>query len=60
MTDMTSDRDERIRQLAYRIWESEGRPPNQEARHWNMASKLVEASERVSPPKPPSERKADQ
>jgi hypothetical protein len=57
---MTSDRDERIRQLAYRIWESEGRPPNQEARHWNMASKLVEASERVSPPKPPSERKADQ
>ncbi|HEX7815464.1 DUF2934 domain-containing protein [Dyella sp.] len=41
------DRDERIRQLAHRIWESEGRPQGQQIRHWQMATRLVEASERA-------------
>jgi hypothetical protein len=40
------NREERIRQMAHRIWESEGRPQGQEARHWHMAERLVEASER--------------
>ncbi|HEV8493479.1 MAG TPA: DUF2934 domain-containing protein [Candidatus Angelobacter sp.] len=31
----------RIRDLAYQIWESEGRPHGQDARHWNLASKLA-------------------
>lgn len=31
----------RIRDLAYQIWESEGRPHGQAARHWDIASKLA-------------------
>lgn len=30
-----------VRECAYQIWESEGRPVGQESRHWNMACKLV-------------------
>lgn len=33
----------RIREFAYQIWESEGRPDGQQARHWEMARKLAEA-----------------
>ncbi|MDF3012135.1 MAG: hypothetical protein K0Q78_339 [Cellvibrio sp.] len=32
----------RIRELAYQIWESEGRPSGEEYRHWEMACKLAE------------------
>ncbi|WP_110685380.1 DUF2934 domain-containing protein [Salinicola aestuarinus] len=39
---MTS-REQRVRMLAYRIWESEGRPEGQEQRHWQMAERIVEA-----------------
>jgi len=35
--------DERIREFAYQIWESEGKPAGQETRHWEMARKLAEA-----------------
>ena len=42
-----ADDEQRIRQLAYRIWESEGRPDGQEQRHWEMARKIV-AAERES------------
>jgi hypothetical protein len=35
--------EKRIREFAYQIWESEGRPEGQEARHWEMACKLAEA-----------------
>lgn len=38
-----TDQDLRVRQLAYRIWESEGRPSGQEQRHWDMALKIVQA-----------------
>ncbi|WIX33704.1 DUF2934 domain-containing protein [Salinicola sp. JS01] len=38
-----SNREQRVRMLAYRIWESEGRPEGQEARHWAMAERIVEA-----------------
>lgn len=31
----------RIRDLAYQIWESEGRPHGQAARHWDIACKLT-------------------
>lgn len=41
------DRNERIRQLAHSIWESEGRPQGQQVRHWHMATRLIQAAERA-------------
>lgn len=35
-----SDADYDIRELAYQIWESEGRPEGEAERHWEMALKL--------------------
>ncbi|MFJ2689263.1 DUF2934 domain-containing protein [Pseudomonas sp. NPDC087336] len=46
-----STNDKRIREFAYQIWESEGKPEGQEARHWEMACKLAEA-EALAPKKP--------
>lgn len=47
---MSTD-DKRVREFAYQIWESEGKPEGQEARHWEMARKLAEA-EALAPAKP--------
>ena len=33
----------RIRELAYRIWESEGRPEGDHLRHWHQAREQMEA-----------------
>ncbi|WP_173931862.1 DUF2934 domain-containing protein [Chelativorans sp. Marseille-P2723] len=38
-----SERDEKIRQRAYEIWEAEGRPEGREAEHWARASQEIEA-----------------
>jgi hypothetical protein len=35
--------EQRVREFAYQIWESEGKPAGQEDRHWAMARKLAEA-----------------
>ncbi|MDG9927527.1 MULTISPECIES: DUF2934 domain-containing protein [Pseudomonas] len=35
--------EQRVREFAYQIWESEGKPAGQEERHWAMARKLAEA-----------------
>lgn len=35
--------DQRIREFAYQIWESEGQPEGQQDRHWDMAHKLAQA-----------------
>jgi hypothetical protein len=35
-----------IRDLAYQIWESEGRPHGQAARHWDIACRLCADTER--------------
>ncbi|MBD9416169.1 DUF2934 domain-containing protein [Pseudomonas sp. PDM16] len=35
--------EQRVREFAYQIWESEGKPAGQEDRHWEMARKLAEA-----------------
>jgi hypothetical protein len=48
---MSTD-DKRIREFAYQIWESEGKPEGQEARHWEMARKLADA-EALAPKKSP-------
>lgn len=36
--------EETVRQLAQLIWETEGQPEGQEARHWEMATKLAESA----------------
>lgn len=41
--------EKRISVFAYHIWESEGRPEGEAARHWEMARKLAEAED-TSPP----------
>jgi hypothetical protein len=48
---MSTD-DKRVREFAYQIWESEGKPEGQDARHWEMARKLAEA-EALAPSKSP-------
>jgi hypothetical protein len=35
------DREQRIRNVAYRIWVEEGFPKNQDERHWRMAQYVV-------------------
>lgn len=52
-----STEDKRVREFAYQIWESEGKPEGQEARHWEMARKLAEA-EALTPSKPKTGTKA--
>jgi DUF2934 family protein len=42
---MTNEHEQRIRELAHHIWESEGRPQGEEVRHWHMAERLIEASD---------------
>lgn len=51
--------EQRIRELAYQIWESEGRPEGGAQRHWQMARKLAEAellAERPAEPAPRARR----
>jgi len=33
----------KIRELAYQIWESEGRPQGRAVRHWELACELAES-----------------
>jgi hypothetical protein len=40
---MATDRDEELRNRAYRIWESEGRPEGMEAEHWARAERELAA-----------------
>lgn len=37
--------EDRVRQLAYSIWEAEGRPEGQQQRHWDRALKIVAAEQ---------------
>ncbi|AWH53632.1 hypothetical protein C1924_10805 [Stenotrophomonas sp. ESTM1D_MKCIP4_1] len=39
----SSERRRRIEMLAHQIWEAEGRPDDQQQRHWHMAERLVQA-----------------
>ena len=40
-----SDRDARIRDRAYRIWDREGRPHGHDNAHWRQAEREIEAEE---------------
>lgn len=42
---MQSVHEDRVRALAYQIWESEGKPTGHEYRHWEMASMLANDQE---------------
>ncbi|NIF18466.1 DUF2934 domain-containing protein [Pantoea sp. Cy-639] len=56
---MMSVDEKRIREFAYQIWESEGKPAGQEERHWDMARKLAEAESlapKATPRKKPAAR----
>ena len=46
--------EQRIRELAYDIWVSEGRPHGEDERHWEMARKLAEAQSDKPADKPAS------
>ncbi len=49
--------EKRIREFAYQIWESEGKPAGEEERHWEMARKLAEA-EALAPKAAPRKKAA--
>ena len=34
-----NERENRVREIAHRLWEEEGRPPDQEKRHWDEAER---------------------
>ncbi len=42
---MSPDREEKIRQRAYELWEAEGRPEGRQAEHWQRAAREIEAEE---------------
>jgi len=42
---MNRDKEEKIRQRAYEIWEREGRPHGHEAEHWEKATREIETNE---------------
>ena len=44
---MESERDEQIRELAYRIWQEEGYPYGQEVQHWLKAETIWLEKHRV-------------
>lgn len=47
--------EKRIREFAYQIWESEGKPEGREEEHWDKARKLAEA-EALAPKAPRAKR----
>lgn len=40
MLDAGTDRDDEIRQIAYRLWQEEGCPDGREAEHWLKAEAI--------------------
>jgi len=43
---MESERDEQVRELAYRIWQEEGYPYGQEVHHWLKAEAIWQEKHR--------------
>lgn len=43
-----------VRELAYQIWEAEGRPDGQQDRHWSLAHKLASQPARAEATAPPA------
>ena len=40
-----TDRESRVRQRAYELWEAEGRPEGREREHWEEACRQIDATE---------------
>lgn len=40
----------RVKELAYQIWESEGRPHGSDKRHWEMATSLAQTETEATEP----------
>ena len=49
---MRSDRDARIRERAYRIWDAEGRVEGKQDEHWARAEEEIDAEDAASPDAP--------
>jgi hypothetical protein len=45
---MASERDDRIRQRAYEIWQQEGEPDGREREHWERACRDIDDEERTA------------
>lgn len=43
------DRDQRIKERAHQIWESEGRPEGREHEHWQRARREIETEAAEAP-----------
>ena len=43
-----SEREQQVRAIAHRLWEEEGRPADQEKRHWATAERMFDTQERAS------------
>ncbi len=56
---MANDRDTRVRQRAYELWEKAGRPAGKHEDHWHQASSEVSEAEAVgmTTPMPPAAAK---
>jgi Protein of unknown function (DUF2934) len=49
--DKGKEREQRIRERAYRIWLDEGQPEGCDKEHWQEAEKqIIEEEQRVAPP----------
>ncbi|HTN30869.1 MAG TPA: DUF2934 domain-containing protein [Pseudomonas sp.] len=46
--------EQRIRELAYQIWEAEGCPDGEQDRHWGLASRLASETVQTGTPTPPA------
>jgi len=44
------DREQRVREIAHRLWEEEGRPTDQDKRHWITAEQIFDAEARAVGP----------
>lgn len=52
-----SNNEQRIRELAYQIWENEGRPEGKTEEHWALASEMVESESHDDTRSPPGKIK---
>lgn len=54
---MSDNREERVRQRAHEIWQREGQPEGQGARHWLEAEGEIDAEDKAKKPAKPAAAK---
>ncbi|PCC99849.1 DUF2934 domain-containing protein [Halopseudomonas pelagia] len=52
-----SNNEQRVRELAYQLWENEGRPEGKTEEHWALARELVESESHGETAAPPGKAK---